>query len=97
VLSGLAAAARLAAAAGGWPGPHALLPRGAAPPLRPRAWSAFPGWRGVLAGPSSRRGRPGERLARSLEGMGPVAIKLGQLLSTGADIFGVEFARTSPG
>jgi predicted unusual protein kinase regulating ubiquinone biosynthesis (AarF/ABC1/UbiB family) len=29
--------------------------------------------------------------------MGPVAIKLGQLLSTGADIFGVEFARTSPG
>ena len=31
---------------------------------------------------------PGERLARSLEGLGPVAIKLGQLLSTRADIFG---------
>jgi ubiquinone biosynthesis protein len=37
-------------------------------------------------------GRPGERLARSLEGLGPVAIKLGQFLSTRADIFGRTFA-----
>jgi hypothetical protein len=37
-----------------------------------------------------RRAR--ERLARCLEGLGPVAIKTGQLLSTRADIFGVEFA-----
>jgi ubiquinone biosynthesis protein len=45
-----------------------------------------------LAGGEARRGRPGERLARSLERLGPVAIKLGQLLSTRADIFGREFA-----
>ena len=45
-----------------------------------------------VAGPQGRVGRPGERLARSLERLGPVAIKLGQLLSTRADIFGREFA-----
>ncbi|MBL8769769.1 MAG: 2-polyprenylphenol 6-hydroxylase [Phenylobacterium sp.] len=39
-----------------------------------------------------REGRPGERLARSLEPLGPVAIKLGQFLSTRADIFGRVFA-----
>ncbi len=38
------------------------------------------------------RGRPGERLARAFEKMGPVSIKLGQLLSTRADIFGAQFA-----
>jgi ubiquinone biosynthesis protein len=41
---------------------------------------------------TQREGRPGERLARSLERLGPVAIKLGQLLSTRADIFGRTFA-----
>jgi ubiquinone biosynthesis protein len=46
----------------------------------------------LLAGPQSRLGRPGERLAKVLEGLGPVAIKLGQLLSTRADIFGLAFA-----
>jgi ubiquinone biosynthesis protein len=46
----------------------------------------------LAAGPSGRRGRPGERLARALERLGPVAIKLGQLLSTRADIFGARFA-----
>lgn len=39
-----------------------------------------------------RHGRPGERLARSLEHLGPVAIKLGQFLSTRSDIFGRVFA-----
>ncbi len=39
-----------------------------------------------------RDGRPGERLARALEGLGPVAIKMGQLLSTRGDIFGGVFA-----
>ena len=39
-----------------------------------------------------RDGRPGERLARAFEQLGPVAIKLGQLLSTRADIFGRPFA-----
>src|ERR1700761_4379018 len=46
----------------------------------------------LFAGPGARRGRPGERLARALEGMGPVAIKLGQVLSTRGDFFGREFA-----
>lgn len=44
----------------------------------------------VFAGKTT--GRPGERLAAALERMGPVAIKLGQLLSTRADIFGPTFA-----
>ena len=46
----------------------------------------------LLAGREARLGRPGERLARVLERQGPVAIKLGQFLSTRADTFGVEFA-----
>ncbi len=46
----------------------------------------------LFCGPQARQGRPGERLARSLERLGPVAIKLGQLLSTRADIFGRPFA-----
>ncbi|MEW6017067.1 MAG: 2-polyprenylphenol 6-hydroxylase [Pseudomonadota bacterium] len=45
-----------------------------------------------LGGREARNGRPGERLARALVRLGPVAIKLGQLLSTRADIFGVQFA-----
>ena len=46
----------------------------------------------LFAGRGARLGRPGERLARSLEGMGPVATKLGQMLSTRGDFFGREFA-----
>lgn len=46
----------------------------------------------LFAGRQARQGRPGERLARSLERLGPVAIKLGQVLSTRADIFGTVFA-----
>jgi ubiquinone biosynthesis protein len=46
----------------------------------------------LFAGRGARVGRPGERLARSLERLGPVAIKLGQLLSTRADIFGAQFS-----
>jgi ubiquinone biosynthesis protein len=46
----------------------------------------------LFAGPGARQGRPGERLARALEGAGPVAIKLGQVLSTRGDFFGREFA-----
>jgi len=41
---------------------------------------------------SRRTGRPGERMARSLETLGPVAIKVGQLLSTRGDIFGAVFS-----
>ena len=34
------------------------------------------------------RGRPGERLATALEGLGPAYIKLGQFLATRPDVFG---------
>lgn len=69
----------------------ALLPR-ELDGLYPRRLRAASRLLRPLAGPEGRRGRPGERLARALEGLGPVAIKLGQLLSTRADIFGREFA-----
>lgn len=35
-------------------------------------------------------GRPGERLAKALEELGPAYIKLGQFLATRPDVFGVE-------
>ncbi|HEX6860343.1 MAG TPA: 2-polyprenylphenol 6-hydroxylase [Caulobacteraceae bacterium] len=46
----------------------------------------------ILHGRAARHGRPGQRLAHALEQLGPVAIKLGQFLSTRADIFGEQFA-----
>ncbi|HRO33819.1 MAG TPA: 2-polyprenylphenol 6-hydroxylase [Brevundimonas sp.] len=46
----------------------------------------------LFAGRQARQGRPGERLARACERLGPVAIKLGQVLATRADIFGAQFA-----
>jgi ubiquinone biosynthesis protein len=48
----------------------------------------------LFAGRRAKPGRAGERLAWSLERLGPVAIKLGQLLSTRADIFGRPSPRT---
>ncbi|WP_092306954.1 2-polyprenylphenol 6-hydroxylase [Brevundimonas viscosa] len=47
----------------------------------------------LFAGREGREGRPGQRLGKAFEHLGPVAIKLGQVLATRADIFGVEFAR----
>lgn len=47
----------------------------------------------LFAGREGRDGRPGQRLGKAFEHLGPVAIKLGQVLATRADIFGVEFAR----
>ncbi len=47
----------------------------------------------LFAGREARDGRPGQRLGKAFEHLGPVAIKLGQVLATRADIFGVEFAR----
>jgi ubiquinone biosynthesis protein len=56
------------------------------------------GWAGralrLFAGGAARKGRPGERLARVLEREGPAAIKMGQFLSTRADIFGTRSPRT---
>ncbi|WP_298125888.1 2-polyprenylphenol 6-hydroxylase [Brevundimonas sp.] len=70
----------------------ALLPREITPLLP--AWARFAA-RGLhlMAGREGRDGRPGERLGRAFESLGPVAIKLGQVLATRADIFGVQFAR----
>ncbi len=85
------AAGRLVAA--GWTllRHDALLPRELTPllpaPLRPFATLAH-----LFAGGEARRGRPGERLARAFERLGPVAIKLGQLLATRADVFGETVA-----
>jgi ubiquinone biosynthesis protein len=68
-----------------------LIPREVEPILPPSAL-----WTGralrLLAGGAARKGRPGERLARVLERQGPAAIKMGQFLSTRADIFGSAFA-----
>ena len=69
----------------------ALMPREMDPLLPPAARAAAKVLRLFRGGPSAK-GRPGERLARALERQGPVAIKLGQFLSTRADIFGVPFA-----
>jgi ubiquinone biosynthesis protein len=69
----------------------ALVPREISPLLPPAARFGA-GVLRLVAGPAARRGRPGERLARAFERLGPVAIKLGQLLSTRADIFGQAFA-----
>ncbi|MBV8681265.1 MAG: 2-polyprenylphenol 6-hydroxylase [Caulobacteraceae bacterium] len=69
----------------------ALIPREIEPMLPP--WPrTLAGVIRLVAGPQARAGRPGERLAAALETMGPVAIKLGQFLSTRADIFGAQFA-----
>ncbi len=91
-MGGLAAFGRLTAA--GWmlARNDALLPR-ELDALYPPAVRTLGVALRLLAGRQARQGRPGERLARSLERLGPVAIKLGQLLSTRADIFGTEFAQ----
>lgn len=69
----------------------ALLPREARDHYPP-ALQALSRLLQMMSGPQARLGRPGERLALALETLGPVAIKLGQLLSTRADIFGKPFA-----
>ena len=46
----------------------------------------------LFAGREGREGRPGQRLGKAFEHLGPVAIKLGQVMATRADIFGTEFA-----
>ena len=89
-MGGPASLARLAGAAWTLVRADALLPReidGHLPPgLR-----GIGGLLRLFAGPAARAGRPGERLAGALERMGPVAIKLGQFLSTRGDVFGAAF------
>jgi ubiquinone biosynthesis protein len=87
----LSATARLIAAGWALARADALLPREMEPLLPARTrWMARLVRLAAVGGP--RRGRPGERLARTLEGLGPAAIKLGQFLSTRSDVFGAEFA-----
>ncbi|NEX91742.1 2-polyprenylphenol 6-hydroxylase [Caulobacter sp. 17J65-9] len=69
----------------------ALVPRELDPLLPAHARFAARFLR-LFAGPQAKQGRPGERLAHAFERLGPVAIKLGQLLSTRADMFGARFA-----
>ena len=69
----------------------ALLPEPLDPYLPPSGRALARTLR-LFRGPQAKVGRPGERLAVSLEHLGPAAIKLGQLLSTRADIFGGQFA-----
>ncbi len=90
-MAGLAAWGRLIGAGWALVRADALLPReiDAVLPPGPKALSRF---LRMFRGKASRNGRPGERLAIALEGLGPVGIKLGQFLSTRADIFGVPFA-----
>ncbi|HEX5775783.1 MAG TPA: 2-polyprenylphenol 6-hydroxylase [Caulobacteraceae bacterium] len=90
-MAGLASFGRLTAA--GWRllRADALIPREADEALPPGLQAAGRVLR-VFAGPEARAGRPGERLAHALEHLGPVAIKLGQFLSTRSDIFGETFA-----
>ena len=87
----LAAFLRLVAA--GWRliRADALLPR-EIDPLLPAGTRLTAKTLRLFSGGAARQGRPGERLARALEGLGPAAIKLGQLLATRADIFGTTFA-----
>jgi len=68
----------------------ALAPREIDPLLTPAQRMAARTLR-LFSGRQARTGRPGERLARELERSGPVAIKLGQFLSTRGDIFGEAF------
>jgi ubiquinone biosynthesis protein len=69
----------------------AILPRELEPVLPPSVRLLARTLR-LFAGSHGRKGRPGQRLAKALETLGPAAIKLGQVLSTRADIFGVVFA-----
>jgi ubiquinone biosynthesis protein len=90
-MSGVGAFGRMTAAVWVLVRNDALLPR-ELDALYPSSLAAVAKTLRLVAGRGAREGRPGERLARSLEGMGPVAIKLGQLLSTRGDFFGREFA-----
>ena len=63
--------------------------------LFPLALLPLPGWLLRLIGRLGRRsapGRPGERLARALQELGPAFIKLGQSLAVRDDLIGAEVA-----
>jgi ubiquinone biosynthesis protein len=90
-MSSLSSYGRLAGAAVVLIRADALMPRELDPLLSPAARTGARVLR-LFRGGASAKGRPGERLAAALERLGPVGIKLGQFLSTRADILGVTFA-----
>ncbi len=90
-MSGLSAHLRLAGALWTLIRADALAPREIDPLLPPGPRLAARCLR-LLADRRARDARPGVRLAEALERLGPAAIKLGQLLSTRGDIFGIAFA-----
>jgi ubiquinone biosynthesis protein len=90
-VAGLGSYGRLAGAAFILIRADALVPRELDPVL-PGGVRWIAGFLRLFSGPAARKGRPGERLAGALERLGPVGIKLGQFLSTRADIFGLAFA-----
>jgi ubiquinone biosynthesis protein len=90
-MSGMSALGRMTAAIWALVRNDALLPR-ELDALYPASVATLAKTLRLFSGSGARTGRPGQRLARSLEGMGPVAIKLGQVLSTRGDFFGREFA-----
>ena len=70
----------------------ALIPREANEMLP--AWSRpFAGLVQAFSNKKLSAGRPGQRVGAACEKLGPVAIKLGQVLATRADIFGLQFAQ----
>src|SRR5580658_375467 len=61
-------------------------------PVLPAGPRAFARLARLFRAPGTGKRRPGERLADALERLGPVGVKLGQFLSTRADVFGLVFA-----
>ncbi|WP_292085456.1 MULTISPECIES: 2-polyprenylphenol 6-hydroxylase [unclassified Brevundimonas] len=70
----------------------ALIPR-EVNPLLPAWTRPFAQLVQMTASRKHRAGRPGQRVGQAFEHLGPVAIKLGQVLATRADIFGIQFAQ----
>ena len=70
----------------------ALIPREATP-LLPVWARPLAGFVQMFADRKLKAGRPGQRVGQAFEHLGPVAIKLGQVLATRADIFGLQFAK----
>ncbi|HUH22952.1 MAG TPA: 2-polyprenylphenol 6-hydroxylase [Brevundimonas sp.] len=70
----------------------ALIPR-EVNPLLPAWTRPFARLVQMTASRKHRAGRPGQRVGQAFEHLGPVAIKLGQVLATRADIFGIQFAQ----
>ncbi len=90
-MGGLSSWIRLAGAAWVLIRADALVPR-EIDPLLPAGPRAAARTLRLFAAREGRGQRPGQRLAEAFERLGPAAIKLGQLLSTRADVFGSRFA-----